>query len=291
MEKEQKGYLELILYSLFAGVVGVFVKLVKHLDVYSVIFFRAFIASVFIFLVIFFRKQIKELSITSPFKTLMIGIFQGLSIFLYFKSILTTSISNAVFLLYTAPIFSVILAKLFLKEKIEKETLIVIFITLLGVAFILDPRKFAFSSKETLGNIMGLASGFFYSAMALTAKPLMKKVSRYNIVFWQYLVVSIIFVFFLKIDSGGAIIENWWQLLTIGILCTGIAFILFMGGVGKVKAQKIFIITALEPLAGTVFAIILLKEVPQPMTLVGAILILYGVYKITAKKKVVSSFY
>ena len=287
MRNEQKGYLELIIYSLFAGIVGVFVKLVHHLDIYSIIFFRASIASIFILSVAFFIGRIKELYITSPFKTLLVGFFQGLSIFFYFTSILKTSVSNAIFLLYTAPIFSVIFAKIFFKEKIEKETLIGIAITLLGIFFILNPRTFSFNSKETLGNLMGLASGFFYSAMALTAKPLMKKSLGYCIVFWQYFIISIIFAFFIKTDSIKAIIENWWQLLTIGILCTGIAFLLFMEGVRKIKAQKIFIITTLEPLSGTIFALFFLKETLSVMTIIGAVLILYGVYRIATGKIII----
>lgn len=284
MHKEQTGYFELILFSLLAGVVGVLVKLVQHLDIYSIVFFRASIASIFILLVILFRRKIKELSIVSPLQTLLVGVFQGLSIFLYFSSVLNTSVSNAIFLLYTAPIFSVFLAKFFLKEKIEKETIIGIIITLAGIIFILDPRTFSLNSSQTLGNIMGLASGFFYSAMALTAKPIMNKKTGYYTAFWQYVIISLMFVFFLKVNSANVLFENWWKLLTIGILCTGIAFILFMEGVRKIKAQKIFIVTALEPLVGTVVALIILKEIPSLMTVIGAILILYGVYRITYKK-------
>ena len=281
MDEERRGYLELILYSVFAGVVGVFVKLVENLDTYSLIFFRAGIAAIFILLVILFQRRIKELGIVHSGKTLLVGIFQGLSIFLYFTSLLQTTVSNAVFLLYTAPIFSVILAKFFLKEKIEKETLIGIFITLLGIIFILDPTTFSFDSNQTIGNLIALGSGFFYSAMALTAKPVLKTKSGYYVAFWQNIIISLMFILFLKVNPVSAISTNWWQLGIIGILSTGIAFILFMEGVRKVKAQKIFIVTALEPLAGTVLALILLAEIPSILTIAGAILILYGVYRTT----------
>ena len=90
----------------------------------------------------------------------------------------------------------------------------------------------------------------------------MDKKSGYYITFWQYLIISLMFVWFFEIDSVSVIFDNLWQLLMIGVFCTGIAFILFMEGVQKVKAQKIFIITALEPLAGTVLALILLAEIP-----------------------------
>lgn len=285
MDAERRGYLELVLFSLLAGTVGVFVKLVEGLSTYSIVFFRAAIATAFILFVIFLKKRGGELRVVHPWKTLLVGVFQGLSIFLYFSALLRTSVSNAVFLLYTAPIFSIILARIFLKEEIEKETILGALITLSGIALILDPRTFSFDSTQTIGNLLALGGGFFYSAMALTAKPVMKKASGYYMAFWQYLVISLIFVAFLKADSPAAIYGNWWQLGIIGVLCTGIAFILFMEGVRKVKAQKIFIVTSLEPLAGTILALIVLGEVPTTFTLIGAALILYGVYRITNVKR------
>lgn len=281
MDTEQKGYSQLILFSILTGMLGVIIKLIDGLDANSIVFFRAIIATLSIFLIILFQKRIKELMIVHPIKTLFVGIFEGLSMFLYIASLQQITVSNAVFLLYTAPIFSVILAKFFLNERVEKETIIGIFITLIGIIFILDPRTFSFDSKQSLGSIMALGAGFFYSAMALTAKPLMKKVSGYNVAFWQCIVITFMFLFFLRIDSVSIVYKNWWQLATLGIVCTGISLVLFMEGIKKVKAQKIFIVTALEPLASSVFALIILKEVPSLLTLVGAMLILYGVYRIT----------
>lgn len=120
MNEEQKGYLELIVFSLLVGIVGIFVRLIENLDIYSIIFFRASIATIFLFLVTIFRKGIRELSLEYPFRTLLIGLFQGLAIYFYFEAILKTSISNAVFLLYTAPVFSIFLSKYFYKEEIER---------------------------------------------------------------------------------------------------------------------------------------------------------------------------
>ncbi|MFH1055645.1 MAG: EamA family transporter [Candidatus Altiarchaeota archaeon] len=276
-----KGYLELILYSLFVGTVGVFVRLVHGLDVYSIIFYRALIGMLFILAVVVLRDRVRELSLVHPGKTLLVGVVQGFGILTYFSAVMRTSISNAIFLLYTAPIFSAILARIFFKERIERETVTGIVLTLTGIVLILNPASFSFDSKETVGNILGLISGFLYAAMALTAKPLMKKAPGYYTAFWQQAVMAVMFLFFFRAESASAALGNWWQLLAMGILCTGIAFILFMEGAGKVKAQKIFIITALEPLIGTAAALLVLGEMPPPLTLIGAALIIYGVYRTT----------
>lgn len=280
---ERKGYVQLIFYSILAGSVGIFVRLTENMGSFSIVFFRASIATVFIFLAIISLKKLKEIKLTDPGKTLLVGLFQGLAILLYFSALLRTNVSNAVFLMYTAPIFSVIMSKFLLKEKIEKETLIEIFITMSGILLILDPRTFSLKSSETIGNLMALASGFFYAAMAVISKPVLKKKSGYYVAFWQYLIISFMFIVFLDFGSFSAAFNNWWQLGLIGVVSTGVAFILFMEGVKKVEAQKIFIVTSLEPLTGTVLAIIVLSEVPTFLTVVGGTFILYGVYRVTRR--------
>ena len=72
----------------------------------------------------------------------------------------------------------------------------------------------------------------------------------------------------------------------MGVLCTGIAFVLFMEGLKRVKAQKVLIVATVEPLAGTLAALLVLKEVPSFLTIIGAVLIIYGVYRVTRLKPV-----
>jgi len=283
LSEEKKGYIQLIIYSLLAGSVGVLVRLVQGMDAFSITFFRAFIGVLVIFAIIAFRRKIRELKIVDYKKTFLVGAFQGISIFMYFFAILNTTIANAMFLLYTAPIFSVIFAKIFLKEKIQKKTILGVVLAMIGIIFILNPAKFSFSSSNSLGILFGLGAGLFYSAMAITAKPLTKKVSGYYLAFWQYLIISVLFAISLRGTSVNIVAGNILPLLGIGIFTCGIAFILFMKGVKRVKAQKVFVVTALEPLVGVVSAIIILSEIPTLFTGIGAILILAGVFAVMRK--------
>ena len=164
MKEINKGYLDLIIFSVLAGVVGVIVKMIEGMDFFSILFFRGAIAAVFIFAIVLIRRKLKELKIVDPVRTISVGLLQSASMFCYFNAIILTSVSNAVFLLYTAPIFSVIFAKIFFKEEIERRTIFGIFITLLGIIFIMDPISFSFESSQTIGNLFGLCSGFFYAA-------------------------------------------------------------------------------------------------------------------------------
>jgi drug/metabolite transporter (DMT)-like permease len=285
MNDTDKGYLLLVIFSCLSGFVGIIVKLIKGLDVYSIVFLRAVIAASFLIVVMAFRRRLGELRLVSPLNTVLMGVFEGISVILYFLAVTMTSISNAIFLVYTAPIFSAILARLFLKEKIGQDTVLGICVVMGGIALMLDPRTFSFSSRDTLGCIFALLSGFFYAAMAIAAKPLMSKVSGYYNAFWEYIIISLMFVLFFKPGQPAAIAQNWILLFVLGILCSGIAVVIFMEGIKRVPAQKVFIITSLEPVISTVFAAIILKENPTLFALIGGILILAGIYIITLKKK------
>lgn len=283
MNGTEKGYLLLVIYSFLSGFVGIIVKLIQGIDAYSIVFLRAVIAASFILLFLIFRKKLSELRIVSPLNTILMGIFEGISVVLYFLAVMMTNVSNALFLVFTAPIFSAIFARVFLKEKITKETIIGICVVMVGIIVLLDPRSFSFTSKDTLGSILALLSGLFYAAMATAAKPLMKKVSGYYSAFWEYVIISLMFILLFKPNHPGLIISNWAQLLLLGILCSGVAVIIFMEGVKRIPAQKVFIITSLEPVMGTIFAAIILKEAPTIYVFIGGAIILAGIY-LTARK-------
>lgn len=103
------------------------------------------------------------------------GLSIGTSLALYVSSTLMTSIANAVFLIYTGPIFSAILAWIFLKEKISLRNglfLLLVFIGMLltigiirwenGVVIGLDLAPDPRMPNKALGDLFGLGSGLFY---------------------------------------------------------------------------------------------------------------------------------
>jgi drug/metabolite transporter (DMT)-like permease len=274
------GYLYLIAFSLLSGFVGILVKMIT-LDAYSLAFFRAAIAFISIFAILLFTKKIKELRPVSIHYTILIGIFEGISILLFFLALQKIPVANAIFLAFTAPAFSILFAWIFLKEKIEKKTILSLVFVLAGVTLIADFRKFSFDSSM-LGNLFALGSGMTYALMGIFAKPLTKKASSYYIVFWQYLVIAVMFSFSLLTVDFNLVFANVWKLLALGIVCTAVAVVLFMKGVKRVKAQEIFLIISFEPIFSSLFAFLFLKEVPSFSLGVGAVLIMIGIY-ITSK--------
>lgn len=103
------------------------------------------------------------------------GLSIGTSLALYVSSTLMTSIANAVFLIYTGPIFSAVLAWIFLKEKISLRNGLFLFLVFIGMLLTINiirwenglvmgldlapnPRM----PNKALGDLFGLGSGLFY---------------------------------------------------------------------------------------------------------------------------------
>ena len=115
------------------------------------------------------------------------GLTQGLSIFFYYLALERTTIANSVLLVYTAPLFSVILSSIFLHEKIEKKTYWAILFSFIGIIIIIDPTKLQFNSLQLQGSLYALIGGFFYSAMAISSKSLTHKQLLYIVHFGSIL--------------------------------------------------------------------------------------------------------
>jgi drug/metabolite transporter (DMT)-like permease len=278
MNALKNGYMQLVYYSLFNGFVGVFVKMAQGLDTIAIVFFRALITVAFVGLIAVLLRQGGTLRLHNLRATMLVGIFQGLMTVLIMGALRLTSVSNALFLLYTAPVFSVLLARIFLKERIAGITWIGISLAIMGIFFIVDPTAISLDATHNLGNLMALGAGLALAAMTVAAKPLSQKVSGYYIVFWQYLVIAVLALPFAHAAPIETVVANWWQLGGLGIVCTGIAYTLYMRGVRRVPTQHVLVIASLEPLVGTLIAGLLLHESLSYLTLIGALFIMAGAY-------------
>ncbi len=100
------------------------------------------------------------------------GISLGLCLAAYVSSTKYTSLANAVFLIYTGPLFSSILAAVFLKEKVDKITGCLLSLVFIGTLMILGLVNYtpetglsvslSFKAENMVGDMLGLIAGFGY---------------------------------------------------------------------------------------------------------------------------------
>jgi drug/metabolite transporter (DMT)-like permease len=280
-----KGVFLLSVFSLLTGFGGYFVKISQGINSQQILFLRAILAGLFLLAVAIFTKRLHELKFKYPLGTIVMGTVEGISIYFYYLALETTTIANTTLLVYTAPIFSVILSYIFLNEKISQKTIFGIIVSFVGVVIVSNPAKLSFDSQQFYGSIYALLGGFFYSAMAISSKSLTEKTTPLYAAFWQYLIIILMSAAFALPISSQVIISNLPSLFYLGIWAGGIAFLLYMQGIKLVKGQIIQVITMLEIIVASLSGYFLLKEPLGINEIIGGMFIILGILVVTTKKQ------
>ena len=271
------GISYLLLFSLLSGMGAYFVKLTTDINPAQILFFRALLASAFLFFVAILSRRLKELKYKMSYLTIIMSVTQCLSILFFYAALATTTVTNAVLLTYTAPIFGALLSVIFLKETLEKKTILAIATSIIGVALVSDFAHIKLGSAQATGSILALLGGFFYAAMAISSKSLTQKTTPLYAAFWQYFIIIFLTSFSIRGAPPGIFSQNLIPLAYLGWIAGGLAFLLFMKGASLVKGQIIQIITMTEVLIASLAGTLLLKEPLTITTIVGGALILLGV--------------
>jgi drug/metabolite transporter (DMT)-like permease len=209
-----------------------------------------------------------EFKIKEKGKATFRGIMGGISLMLYFNSITMTSVSNAVLLSYTYPIFASIFSNMYLNEKLTKEKVIFIISAFLGMFLIF---QFDYSALN-LGDLLALISGITSGMAVVSIRELRKTESSWMIVLSFVFFGTIFSLFFLKdniVVPGGYALA---ALLAIGIMGTAgqlfqtYAFKLCSTALGGVISMSSVVIT-------TILGVIIFHDSLTFNMIIGGILI------------------
>jgi drug/metabolite transporter (DMT)-like permease len=227
----------------------------------------------------------------------MLSIIVLINTLTYFYAYSYTSISNAVFTHYIAPVVVAVLAPVFLKEKITLAAVLSIATASLGLwvimrdvsvleivnqIFIVDTNSTGTRfNPGTIGILCGLASGAAYGVLIVFLKILSGKYNKYVIVFFQNLFVAVLIAPFAGPIPGTA--ESLLIIAVIGGLHSTLATYLYYSGITRVEANKTAILGYIEPIGAIFFGAVFLSEYPDALSLVGGGLIIAAGYIIIKK--------
>ncbi|MFC0820349.1 DMT family transporter [Moraxella marmotae] len=194
----------------------------------------------------------------------------------YFYAVNRVGVSMAVALLYTAPVFSLILARLILGEKISGKSALLAVIAVLGVACLMAGDTFQFNA----GVVVGLLSGLCYSLYGILGKKAMSSAQSTHMVFFSSVIFSAIALLFSP--QTYQTYATLWTLpisavfFAIGLSLVGtiIPFFLYMSALQKLSATTASVFTIIEPLTAIVLAVFLLHQPLSMVQLIGTVLII-----------------
>lgn len=231
----------MLIASFSFALMGAFVKIASQsINTVEIVLFRN------LFGLIVLVVSLKAIPLSQkggkPYLLFFRGLIGTLALFAVFYNLAHISLAKAVTFVQTSPIFVALFALIFLKERLDRVSLMALFAGFIGILFITKPEGFMLSKYD----ILGIFSGVF-AALAYTSIRELKKYYDTRVIVLSFLVsgtivpfVGLLFgEFFGEIDSLDFIIAPFVMPLGIDwIWLFGVGFFALIGQLYLTKAYS-----------------------------------------------------
>lgn len=266
------------------GLMGLFVRTYndRNLGSFYAVIIRSLITSIVLFIYILVtNKSLLIIKLKDLWCFIGTGILSVIFFnYCYFKAIVITSLSAAAVLLYTAPIFVMIMSRILFKEKITVKRLAAIVLTFAGCVLVTGLTTGSMLSID--GILVGLGAGFGYALYSIFSKFAIKKgYSELTITFYTFLIASIGSTPFINVNTLiSSAFSDYKMILfafAFGLISTVLPYLLYTAGLKGVENSTASIIASIEPVVATLVGIIIYHESLGLIEGSGIILVLAGI--------------
>ena len=285
------GILLIILAACFWGSMGIFVRKLGEYGFSSIqiVSIRITIAAL-VFCIILLIKDRTGFRISPRDIPLFLGLGLGSILFFtvcYFSAIAIMSLSTAAILLYTSPIWIMLMSMLFFHEKMNSRKLVALVLAFTGCVLV---SGISGDGMTVTGILLGLGAGFGYGLYSILGTIALRKYSPYTVTTYTFVVaamgswiicqpVDLISKFKAAGSPSGLLL---FCILT-AILTAVIPFLFYTLGLRTVEAGRAGILATIEPLVATVIGMICFSEPVTILSGAGIVLILTAVVILNCK--------
>ena len=230
-----------------------------------IVIYRMLIAFIILYLYSFLFKNKVYLKKKDKLKMYLLGIIIALHWITFFEAIKISNVSISLCCLSSSSFFVSIIEPLFFKKKIKIYEISLGVSVIIGILII-----FNFESNFYLGIIMSIISAILASIFSVWNAILVKKNSSLTITINEMKSGSIflLIISFLKLLANNNYMQNNYipnidevfYILILGIICTGVAFVLGIEILKKISPFSASLTMNLEPIYGIILAITIFGE-------------------------------
>ena len=293
MNKAVVGSILIILAGCFWGSMGIFVR---RLDTYGfssiqIVSIRVTLAALIFALVLLIKDRagFKVLRRDLP---LFLGLGFGSILFFtvcYFTAITMMSLSTAAILLYTSPVWIMLMSVLFFHEKLDRRKLTALVLAFAGCVLV---SGISGGGLTPIGLLVGLGSGIGYGLYSILGTIALRRYSPYTVTTYTFIFAAVgswiicrpadMFDKFSHAADLGFLVA--FCCLT-ALITAVIPFLAYTCGLQNVEASKAGIIATIEPMVATLIGILVFSEPLTFMSGFGILLILTAIVLLNLKQK------
>ena len=281
MKNEQnKGYLMVLTAGTLWGTIGLFATILNNLGMepFPVAFYRLLFASLLLMPVLLWQGRglrLFRISRKGLISCLLVGIVsQGIYNLCYMNAIKLGGMATASVLLYTAPVFVALMSRLFFREPLGKNVIIAIAINIFGCILTVTGGNFSEISLSVFGIVMGVLAGFTYGTLPVFSRLGADDEDPYTSAFYG-LAFGAVALFFMVRPwrpevTGITDYRMVLALIGFGIIPSALAYIIYFGGLGKIKETSIVpILASVETVAASLIGLIVFHQMLSPVKVLG----------------------
>lgn len=279
--------------ALFLGIFGtsfsaILVKYASAPSLVTALYRLGFtVLLLFFFVILKHRNELKTLDLKTVLYCAISGIFLALHFSFWFESLKHTSVASSTLLVNTEVIFSALGFILFMNGKIPIAGYISIAITFLGSIII----AFADHGGQNalLGDLLALLGAIFVAVYTLIGKMQREHLSTgvytflvYTACFFSLLIMAVI----TKTPMLGYEAKEYVIGLLLAVLCTLLGHSVYSFALKYISPSYVSACKLCEPLFASAMAVIIYKEIPVMMQMIGGVIIIAGVFLYTKYEKI-----
>ncbi|MFV8440291.1 DMT family transporter [Vibrio owensii] len=244
--------------------------------------FRVGFAAIALLLISIYLK--KKLSFTAHTKHFfIIGLFNTAAPFLFFAyAAQTLNASTLSILNSTAPIWGALIGFIWYRSPLTKKAILGMAIGITGVAVLVGWSAVKIGEEAILPIIASLLAACSYGIATNYTKnaPQIPAFNNAHGSMWAAVIWVLPLLPFLPMRSEPTSIE-WSSVVALGVVCTGLAYLLYFRLVSEVGPASALSVTFLIPVFGILWGYLILDEPIGFNTIIGTILVLNGTMLVT----------
>jgi len=268
-----------------------FLKAQGFADVFSIAFWRLFVASALFVVILALRKSFNWSLLRKDFRRVSIlGVLLGSHFILFVSAVLDTTIINATVLVNTTPIWSMFVSSFLFKLKPSRLAAFGILVSFLGVAVITygdaSARTWTIQLKGDLEALLAAVVEAFYLNYGRETR---RKTSLLPLMFTIYVVSAVTVVIVGAASQASSFAfpvepSIVLALVGLGILPTALAHSFYFSSLSDLKSFETATMALLEPVGATLLGVLLFAQIPNPIFILGAALVLTGILTVAIKE-------
>lgn len=211
-----------------------------------------------------------------------IALFQGL----FFSSIRLTGVAiGTVVTIGSAPVFSGVLEWLLWKVRPTKVWGIATSLAILGCVLLFVNNGDA--SVHIGGILLALCAGVSFAFYTNVSKKLMMREEALPAVAMTFSLCAFLLLPFSVSEGYGWIAQsqNLWSMLFMGVMCTSVAYLLFLSGLQKISSSSAVTLSLAEPLTAAILGVFFVGEYLSMTSWFGVAMLLGGILVLTLGSK------